>query len=574
MEPMTEKEGALADERTAIRPWLVGIGILSLAINALAFVAPLYMMQVFDRVLTSGRIETLVYLTLLAGAALMVLGILEGARSQALARLGVWLEARLSRRALSEVVNQELRHARPLLDVQSVRSFLASPAVTGFLDAPAVPLFIAVLWMIHPLFGAISAGTAITLVVIAAIGYRVGKSPNNAASKHRQDAFGIAESAIRMTDNVRALGVLSHLLDRFEDVNAKGLEAQTRSADLASWFSGFTKSFRILIQVGILGVGAYLVIGGELTGGGMIAASIMLGRALAPVEQAAGAWKGLASAAASYRSLRDVLDAGMTSSTSMTLDTPEGRLAVEGLTFRSEPGSPFLIKQITFALEPGEQLAIIGPSASGKSLLCRLLTGVLRPSLGAVRLDGADLKDWNPEQISAAIGYLPQDVELFPGTVAQNIARMDKDPDHEAILEAAKAAGVHDLILRLSDAYDTEVGPGTYSLSGGQRQQIAIARAIYKRPSLVVMDEPNSNLDSIGDAALMGLLKTLRRLGTTVVLVTHRPTAVVEMDKIMVVRNGSIERFGRREEVMASLCLGKVDAEKSIKEAAQEQKAG
>jgi ATP-binding cassette, subfamily C, type I secretion system permease/ATPase len=535
------------------RPGFVAALAFSLAVNVLMLAMPLYTMQVYDRVLASGHLETLLLLTLIAGFALLTFGLLEAVRISILARLGTRIGERLAGPLVTAAVTGGQRAgAQPLRDLAQLRNTITGPSIYPLFDAPWVPLFAAAVWLLHPAIGLLAVLSAGTLLLLALATEWLTRAPLGVAGELTLQAQQQADAATRNADVVQAMGLLPGLLARFEGVHGRVLSLQERAAERAGALQGLTRFIRQFVQVAVLGLGAWLVLRSELTGGGMIAASILLGRALAPIEQLIGAWKSLVAARASYRRLQQLCSTCPERPAAMRLPAPRGQLAVESATLLAVNGGRPLLRQVSFALQPGEVLGVIGPSAAGKSTLCRLLTGIVPPTAGHVRLDAADLAAFDRAEIGRHIGYLPQDVALFGGTVKDNIARLG-EADPAAIVEAARLAGVHDMILRLPDGYETEIGDGGAHLSGGQRQRIGLARALFGRPCLLVLDEPNANLDQEGEAALLRAIALAKRRGTTVVMVAHRPNVLVHADHLLVLEAGAVTSFGPRAEVAARL---------------------
>jgi PrtD family type I secretion system ABC transporter len=535
--------------------------VFSFFFNLLMLVSPIYMMQVFDRVLTSGRTETLTVLTALAVVALLVLGQMDTFRQRLLNRIGVWFDQSLSLPVLSSAMKISLEGtsvgAQPLRDLAQMRTFASSPAVFPVIDAPWVPLFLGLIFMLHPWLGVLATFGAVILFGLAYLNELATRTSLREANRAQVEAFSQAEKTVQQAELVQAMGLGPNLLSRWAAVNSKVLRAQSSAGDRAAEIGGITKFFRMSLQVGILGVGAYLVLQNQLTAGGMIAASILLGRGLAPVEQSIGAWKSWVSARASYERLDQVLRAAPPEPDRMALAEPKGQITVEGLSYMPKGAAKPILRNVSFAIEPGEALAIIGPSAAGKSTLCRMLMGISPPTAGHVRLDGADVHLWDRTEFGTHVGYLPQSIDLFDGTIAENIARMGT-PDSVAVLKAAKLAGVHDMILRLPNGYDTVVTQGGNHLSGGQVQRIGLARALFGDPCFLVLDEPNSNLDQEGEAALMRSLDQLRRQGTAVVMVAHRSSVISHVDKLMVMSGGQVQMFGPCEEIIQKMSAKRV----------------
>lgn len=533
----------------------------SFVFNLLMLVSPIYMMQVFDRVLTSGRTETLLVLTVIAVVALLVLGQMDTYRQRILTRIGVWLDQALSLRVLTASLKLSLGQAnvgaQPLRDLAQVRSFIASPAVFPIIDAIWVPVFLAAIFMLHPWLGWLAVAGAAGLFSLALANEYVTRAPLRDANEAQVAAFSHADKTVRNAEIVEAMGLLPNLLTRWAQLNNSVLHHQSHAGDRAAELGGATKFIRMALQTAILGLGAYLVLDGRMSSGGMIAASILLGRGLAPIEQSIGAWKSFVGARAAYERLDKVLQASPPQPDRMALTEPHGHLSVEGLGYVPPGSKKPILRNVSFDLEPGEAMAIIGPSAAGKSTLCRMLVGVYAPTAGSVRLDGAEVSMWDRTEFGAHIGYLPQTVDLFDGTVAQNIARMG-EADSMSIIEAAKLAGVHEMILRLPDGYDTELVDGGSILSGGQRQRIGLARALFGNPCLLVLDEPNSNLDQDGEVALMQTIDHLRASGTAIVMVAHRSSVISHVDKLVVLANGTVQMAGPCDEVVQQLSAKRV----------------
>jgi PrtD family type I secretion system ABC transporter len=530
------------------------VTLCSLGINVLMMTAPLYMLQVFDRVISARSTDTLFYLTMIALAALLTLGALEIVRGRTMVKLGTWLDARLSIPVLSGSLAGAAEGTREpsiqgLRDLATLRGFLTGSSVFPILDAPWTPIFIAVIFLLHPFLGLLAVFGAVILLCLAlgndlASRRLVERSCNASIRALRQ-----AEAAARNVDAVMAMGLLGNLVRRWRGANEDTLDLLARASYRGGAFTASAKVFRLALQITMLGLGAWLVIGNELTAGGMIASSILLGRALAPVDQAINSWKSAVGAHAAYQRIKQVLAATPAPDQAMALPAPEGALSVEDLVY-AYPGVPEpVLRGLNFQLVPGESLGVIGPTATGKTTLARLLVGNLHPIGGHVRLDGADVWHWNSEDLGRYVGYLPQDVELFNANVRDNIARLGED-EGESVVGAARLAQVHDLILRLPEGYETEVGHGGAVLSGGQRQRIALARAVFGQPRLVVLDEPNANLDHSGESALLGALDELRNKGVTTIVIAHRPSILRHVDKILVLRPGAPAAFGPRDDIL------------------------
>ena len=529
----------------------------SLAINLLTLATPLYMMQVFDRVLSSRSGDTLVMLTLITVLAIAVLALLEAIRGQMLVRVGNWLDDRLGPTVFSGALRAALRSdpgraAQGLRDLGTMRGFIAGPSVTPLLDAPWAPIFIIALFALHPMLGLVGLGGGVVLFSLGFMNEIVTKQPLNRANLAASKTHQRAEAALRNAEVIRAMGMGEGVLRLWRRDSAGAQEAQRAAGTRGGLILAFSKFFRLLVQTVILGVGAWLVIHQEASAGAMFAASFLLGRALAPVENAIGTWRSLVAARLAHRRLDELVTALPEEGQGMALPRPVGELAVERLVFVPPGGEEPTLRGVSFELAPGEVLGIIGPSAAGKSTLARLIAGTWTPTAGKVRLDGADIGVWHDSGGSQHIGYLPQDIELFSGTVRDNIARLG-DANPTAVIEAAKLVGLHELIMRLPRGYNSEIGEAGLRLSGGQRQRIGLARAVFGKPRLVVLDEPNASLDHEGEEALHHAIVRLKEAGTTVVMIAHRPSVLGLADKLLVLRNGAVDAYGSRAEVIAKL---------------------
>lgn len=536
--------------------YFVTAAIFSLAINLLYLAGPLYMLQVYDRVISSSSEITLVMLTVALLLTLAALAGLDAVRARVLTRTSIRLDRNIASRVMTAIIERSanLGAARShlLRDFDTFRQFITGTGVHAILDLPWTPIYIAVIFGLHPSLGAFALGCSIVLILMAVLNEWIVKPPLSESNEAATRNYNFTEMSLRNTEVVRAMGMTAGLLKRWRRDRNRMLERQVTASDRAATMQSLIRFFRLSMQSLILGLGAYLVIERLTTVGAMFAASILLGRALQPVEQIVGSWRGLVSARGAFVRLRELLAASPAQEPRLTLARPDGRLSVEGLSYVA-PGSPKpILRGVTFQIEPGEVLGIIGPSGAGKSTLARHIVGVQAPSAGAVRIDGADVSTWMKSSLGEHLGYLPQDVELFADTVAANIGRFNDGADSDIIL-AARMAGVHEMILRLPEGYDSHVGEGGAILSGGYRQRIGLARAAYGNPSLVVLDEPSSNLDSDGDAALADCIMQLKKRGTTVVLISHRPATIGVVDKILVLREGVAEMFGPRAEILARL---------------------
>ena len=532
--------------------------IFSLFINLLMFVSPLYMLQIYDRVITSRSESTLTALTVLAALLLCVYAILEMLRSRLLVRAGLAFDHEIAEPVFQAVHRGNLalpggNHIQCLRDVDTLREFLTGSGLIAFCDAPWFPVFVFASYLLHPLFGYLALlGSAITLG-LTFLNEKVTKQQLDAAGRASMRANQNAQSMFRNTEVLQAMGMLTAIKTSWSTYHDETLSLQAVASDRAGAIIAATKFFRMFMQTAILGLGAYLVIQRELSPGGMIAGSILIGRAMQPIEMAVGSWKGFVAARSSLDRLRNLFALVGAAPSRMSLPRPHGALQVADL-IASAPGpnNPPILKGVTFGLAAGEIIGVIGPSAAGKSSLARVLVGVWPTLRGSVRLDGSDLSHWNPEELGCYIGYLPQDVELFSGTIAQNIARF-QDIDTEQVILAARLAGCHEMIQHLTQGYNTPIGDGGQALSGGQRQRIGLARALYGRPSLVVLDEPNANLDAAGEEALLAAMHSLKAIKTTVVIVTHKINILAAVDKILIMADGGVQAFGEREAVLQRL---------------------
>ncbi len=533
----------------------------SLAINLLTLASPLYMMQVFDRVLTSRSGDTLLMLTLITVLALAVLALIDAIRSQMLVRVGNWLDDRLGPTVFSGALKAALRAdpgraAQGLRDLATVRGFITGPGVTPLLDAPWAPIFIIALFLLHPVLGVIGLGGALLLISLALINEYITRQPLGEANKASSKTHQRAEAAMRNAEVIRAMGMAEGVLRLWRRENAGAREASRVAGTRGATVHAVSKFSRLFVQTGILGAGAWLVIQHEASPGAMFASMFLLGRALAPVETAIGTWKSLVAARLARRRLGELVDVLPDEEPGMELPRPQGELVVERLVFVPPGGDEPTLRGVSFELTPGEVLGIIGPSAAGKSTLARLIAGTWTPTAGKVRLDGADISVWHESRGSHHIGYLPQDIELFSGSVRDNIARLG-EAGPAAVIEAAKLVGLHESIMRLPRGYNSEIGDAGIKISGGQRQRIALARAVFGRPRLVVLDEPNASLDHEGEEALHNALAALKEMGTTIVMIAHRPSVLGLADKLLVLRHGSVEAYGSRAEVIAKLNAGR-----------------
>lgn len=554
--PDQPSKSILAAALAAFRRFFVGIGLMSGVVNILALTGSFFMLQVYDRVIPGRSVPTLVGLILLAGMLFVFQGILELIRSRLLVRIGLALDAQLSGRVYSALMHLPLRTKLPgdglqsLRDLDQVRSFLSGAGPIAFFDLPWMPLYIGICFIFHFWIGVTALAGAIVLFALTLLAEIQTREPAKTAGNHASTRNALAEATRRNIEALQAMGFGSHIAQRWSSANSDYLNAHARASDVAGTLGTISKILRMVLQSGILAIGAYLVIHQEATGGIMIASSIMMSRALAPIELAIGQWKGFVSARQSWSRLSKLMAMLPETQASVALPAPASSLAVEMVSVIPPGERKVVVQDASFVLGQGAGLGIIGPSASGKSSLARAVAGVWLPARGNVRLDGATLDQWAPEELGRHVGYLPQDVQLFDGTVAENIARFDPNATSEQVLMAAKAAGVHELVVHLAEGYDTRIGEAGSALSAGQRQRIALARALYGAPFLVILDEPNSNLDAEGETALTEAIQGVRNRGGIAVVIAHRPSALASLDQVLVMANGRVQAFGPKNEVL------------------------
>ena len=533
------------------------VGLFSMFINILMLVPPLYMLQLYDRVLGSRSQDTLIMLTLIVVVLFITMGLLEVVRSRVLVRVGNKLDSMLSQRIFDNLFELERKapgrsSSMPLNDLTQVRQFMTGNGLFAFFDAPWMPIYIIVLFIFHPAFGFFAIFAAIVLVGITVANEYSTKEKLAEANNLSRASTIYVDSNIRNAEVVNAMGMRNNISKIWADKYYGFLNAQNIASDSAGVWSNLSKSLRVMFQSLILGLGAYLAINMEVTPGMMIAASIIMGRALAPLDLIIGSWKGFSSARSSYERIEGLLNDFPKDKEYMQLPAPKGEITLENVVVIPPSGTVPSLKGISMRIEKGDVVGIIGPSAAGKSSLARVMLGLWPLTNGVARIDKADISQWNREDLGKYVGYLPQDIELFEGTVSQNIARFG-EVEPEKVVEAATKAGVHEMILKLPEGYDTKIGPGGASLSGGQRQRIGLARALYNNPVFIVLDEPNSNLDDVGEAALVEAIKTLRAGGTTVVIITHRTNVLQATNKLALINNGVLELYGNTNDVLNAI---------------------
>jgi PrtD family type I secretion system ABC transporter len=546
---------------SATRSALIPAGIFSLFINLLALVSPLYMLQVYDRVLSSRNVTTLVFLTVIAVFLYFVYGSLEALRSRILVRGGARFENVLRTPLFETTFTATLGRksgtleAQPFRDADTVREFFTGTAMLAFFDLPWVPLFIAAAFFLHPIFGWLAIGTGILTLILTVINELSTRKSLGRATQASISAHADVSATLRNAEVMRAMGMAAGLKHRWAERRDDQINWQAVASDRGGALMAGMKSYRQIVQVFILGLGGYLCLQGELSGGGIIAASIVVGRALAPIELAVSQWKVFQNARGAWDRLQGLFRAIPQNQERMSLPAPKGSFKVEQIIAGAPGEKTSILRGVSFQLDQGETLAVIGPSAAGKSSLIRVLLGVWPAAAGTVRLDGFDITHWDPHELGPHIGYLPQDVELFSGTIAQNISRF-RDTTHAEVIEAAELAGVHEMVQQLPNGYDTQIGESGQALSGGQRQRMGLARALFGKPRIVVLDEPNANLDSPGETALVNAVRHLKQTGSTVIFVTHKTNMLTLADKVLVMEQGVVRMYGERDEVLAKIFGG------------------
>jgi PrtD family type I secretion system ABC transporter len=537
---------------------MLGIAVFSGVINILMLSGSLYMLQVYDRVIPSRNTATLLGLSLMVLFAYLIQGYFDALRARMLCRVATLFDAGLQRSIHTALATLPLRGVKPLLmqqplrDLDQVRSFMSSTGPTAFLDMPWIPIFLIALFLFHPAIGVTALLGTAAIIAMTLLTERMSRGAVKAATDSSAQRQVLADVTQRNAEVIRAMGMLDRFTVRWSEANERYLRQNIRATDMYANLGSAAKVLRYVLQSGMLGIGAYLVVADSASGGIMIASSIMMGRALAPVEIALGSWKQLVAARQGIVRLREICRATAAApAPPVLLPRPCRELSVRDLAVAAPETGKTIVSNISFSLTAGMGLALLGASASGKTSLSKALVGIWPAEQGVVRLDGAALDQWRNEDLGRHIGYLPQDVSLFDGTVAENICRFDEDADSDAILKAAQVAGVHDLILRLPEGYSTRIGQGGISLSAGQRQRIGLARAMFGDPFLVVLDEPNANLDTDGENALSRAIQILRRNKSIVIVISHRPSALTSLNMAMVLYEGKSIAFGPCEEIFA-----------------------
>lgn len=565
-----QRQGAneVAASRRAQRPLFIAVALFSVVINLLMLTGPLYMLQVYDRVLGSRSEATLVALTAIVILLFLAMGLLDAARARVLSRIGARMQERLDRRAFSAAIRRLMvaPDDPPALaaqqDVEAIQRLWSSPLVAALADLPWTPLFIAATFVLHPMMGWLSVAGIVLIFGITLLNQWATKGPLNRASAAAISANRSSELLKAESETLRALGMTEAAFDRWQRARAVALTDGLRASDAGGSFAATSRTFRLFLQSAMLGLGAWVVLRGELTPGAMIAGSILMGRALQPIEQAVAQWSILTRAREGSTRLATLLSTIPPEPNRTQLPRPQAKLDVSGLTV-APPGSTVpALRGLTFALQPGQAVGVIGPSGAGKSTLARALTAVWRPLSGHIRLDGATLDQYDPETLGHLLGYLPQRVTLFDGTIAENISRLSP-PDDAKVIAAAKAAAAHDMILRLPDGYNTRLNSLGGRLSGGQMQRIGLARALYGDPVLLILDEPNSNLDNEGSLAVNAAIRAHKAAGGAALIMAHRPAAIQECDLLLVIEEGTRRAFGPRDQVLRDMVQNAGDITRS-----------
>ena len=545
----------------ACRRELMTVGIVTFFINMLMLTLPLYTLQMFNREFASGSMSTLFLLTLIATFAMIIMGILFFVRSRITNEMSNKIDAMLGENLLrlsikNGLLNNASRDAQGLRDLAQVRNFLAGGELPNLFDAPWVPMYLFMIWIFDPLLGYVAIVGAIIMIAFAIANEVLSRRPLRIYNSASVLATQEAEAMVKNAEAVESMGMMKGVVRQWRKTQSVVLSANSRSNRIATLISTSSRTVRLLVQISVTAVGAYQVVNHAINPGAFVVANILMARALAPVDAAIGTWRSVVAFMSAARRLDAMMqDLPHMQPKSMALPAPKGKIVVDRLVFRhrAQGGlAPAILKGVSFSLEAGESLGVVGPSGSGKSTLVKCLVGVWRPFSGTVRLDGADVAQWDSEDLGQYIGYLPQDVELFNASIRQNISRF-QDASPEDIVNAAKLAGVHELILRMPNGYETRIGTNHYILSGGQRQRIGLARALFGNPRVLVLDEPNANLDTEGEAALRGALQHCKEKGMTVIVIAHRPSILSNVDKMLFMRDGQVELFGPPAEVMARL---------------------
>lgn len=515
-------------------------------------------MQVLDRVLSSQNTDTLMMLTLVIILALALLALIQAARSFAMNKMGAWFENKLSETVFSNSIrisleSKAMANSQQLRDLQTVKTFLTSPGIISIMDMPWAIIFIIVLFILHTAIGTLAIISGAVLIIFGIIADRSTKPLIEMNNDNYIKSMRQVDQSTRNAEVIEVMGMRKNIISSWQNINQEVQQTQNLVAKRQAVFTEITKFFRLVIQISVTALGAYLVIQGQITSGTIIASSSLVGRALAPFEQAIQSWKGFVNCRKSYMRLTKSFERYVDDSDKMSLPEPEGKIDVENVYFAPVGVPKHILKGVNLSLDKGDVLAIIGASASGKTTLAKLLVGIYNPSIGAIRIDGASIKDWKKEELGPHIGYLPQDIELFSGTIKENIARMNINPNPDDVVVAAQLSGVHDMVLQLPNGYDSNVGLDGSMLSGGQKQRIGLARAFYGNPKFIVLDEPNASLDTQGEEALMTAIAVAKEQGITTVIISHKTSILTAVDKVLVMKDGMVAAFGPKKEIMEKL---------------------
>ncbi len=550
------------------------VGIFSFFVNLLMLTGPLYMMQVYDRVLGSRSEATLLALSILVVFLYGMMGLLDYARGRVLARIGARFQSTLDKRVFDAMVRKSAVDNDPvaqtgLQDLEAIQRLMSSPVLGAAFDLPWTPLFLAGIALFHPWLGLLALAGGAVLVCIAILNQVFSKKPQMQANGSTHKAGLLSEEIRKEAEMIQSMGMRGAAFSRWKVARDGALGDTVAASDTSGGFTVLTKTLRLFLQSAMLGLGAYLVLQGDVTGGAMIAGSILMGRALAPIELALGQWAVVQRAVKGWSNLAELLGGVPEERERTALPKPKAKLEVKGLAVVAPGDNKPQLRNVNFRVEPGQAIGVIGPSGSGKSTLARALTGAWRPAAGSVRLDGASLDQFDPDVLGQHIGYLPQRVQLFEGTVGQNIARLSQNPDPEQVVASAKKAAAHDMILKLPGGYDSPVSPGGGRLSGGQMQRVGLARALYGDPAIVILDEPNSNLDNEGSVALNQAIKQLKSEGRSVLIMAHRPAAIQECDMLLVIEGGTQAAFGPKDKVLSEMVANHKNIQAAAKQSAQ-----
>ena len=560
----------------ACKSSFLSVGFFSFFVNALMLVPTFYMIQISGRVVPSSSTSTLLMLTLILTVLVVTMGSLEWVRSRIMVRISNRLDVMLSRDVYRASFKRALNSggsdatAQSLNDLTALRQFFTGSGLFAFFDAPWFPIYTFVMFLFHPWFGFMTLACGLVLALLAVVNHRLTANALANANKENVASNVVTAKTLRNAEVIESMGMLETLMNRWAKRQRRIMLMQSEASDKGGIVSTISKTFRTWSQSIMLAIGAYLVVTHEINPGLLMAGSLLLGRALAPIDQMIGSWKGFVAAKVQYDRLSKVLDDLSKEPERMPLPAPEGQIQVENLVVAPPGAKAPVIRNISFVVPTGSIVGIVGPSAAGKSTLVRALMGIWPPQHGVVRLDGADIASWDKQALGRYVGYLPQDIELFEGSISENIARFDKI-DPEKVVQAAQMAGVHEMILMLPDGYDTVIGSDGVNLSGGQRQRVGLARAIYGNPRLIVLDEPNSNLDDVGERALGVALQKLKETGATVFIVSHRPNILTRLDRILVMAGGTISLYGERDRVIAELAAQQAKSQQRVAQAAATQ---